>query len=111
MAGGAPIRSQAAIDARIPPEAAAGAVRGHGRVLGGCGGIILVEAADEDGRVLARAEASGGRYALGPMQSAPAQLRWGCDEDGDGVVLADAVADSPIGRVPLTGAVLVLPIP
>lgn len=107
----APVLTATAIDARSAPAAAAGTVRGHGRVVGGCSGIIRVEAADEEGVVLARAEAGGGRYALGPMQSAPDQLRWGCDEDGDGVVLAEAVAHAPIGWVPLTGAVLVLPIP
>ncbi|GDX82847.1 hypothetical protein LBMAG42_46580 [Deltaproteobacteria bacterium] len=100
---------EAPIDARSDPPASVGSVVGHGRVVGECAGVVRVEAATADGTVLDRAEAREGSFRLGPISTQPAQLRWGCDVDGDGVVSAEAVASAPVGSVPLIGAVLVLP--
>ncbi len=101
---------EAPIDARTAPPAASGSVVGHGRVVGECVGVVRVEAATADGAVLDRAEVRGGTYHLGPIAHEPAQLRWGCDVDSDGLVPAEDVVSAAVGNVPLIGAVLVLPI-
>lgn len=71
---------------------------------------MRVEATTTDGTVLDRVEVREGSYRLGPMAREPAQLRWGCDADGDGLVPAEDVVSAAAGDVPMIGAVLVLPI-
>ncbi len=100
---------EVAIDARVELASSAGAVVGHGRVLGECAGVVRVEAATTDGTVLDQAEVRAGTYRIGPIAREPARLRWGCDADDDGIVAAADVASATVASVPLSGAVLVLP--
>lgn len=97
------------IDTRATTPEAAGSVLARGRVVGACPGAVWVELVGQAGERLALGEAHGGSYLLGPVAQNPGGLRWGCDRDGDGLVLPGDAASAEIPAVPLSGAVLLLP--
>lgn len=86
-----------------------GGVLAYGKVHGVCAGVVYVELVGADGRAQARDAAASGAWQTEPLGEAPARLRWGCDPDGDGRVESPDVGSAPVGVVPLTGGVLVLP--
>lgn len=107
----APARAlvHAPIDAGVAVSGEGGTASVAGRVSGPCEGAVIVEAVDGSGQLLGRARAKEGRWQLSGLAQAPARLRWGCDNNGDGYVSASAVAEGGPPRLSLQGAVLVLP--
>ncbi len=80
-----------------------------GRIAGTCGGPVIVEAVSAAGVVVGRVTTRDARWQISGLAALPAHLRWGCDGDGDGAVVAADVLEAGPPRLALAGAVLVLP--
>ncbi|MBM4393381.1 MAG: hypothetical protein FJ090_19845 [Deltaproteobacteria bacterium] len=103
-------RVQAPIDAReaVTPEAGAQGVAPSGGVVGTCAGATWVELQDAKGEVLGRVQAQRGSWSFSEVSRPITVLRYGCDPDGDGIVLAADVTMLDAARLPERGTILVL---
>jgi hypothetical protein len=69
---------------------------------------VWVELLDARGDVLGRVAADGGAWKFEPVSRPVTTLRYGCDDDDDGVVEARRVSSLDAGQLPAEGTVLVV---